>query len=276
MSVRVWVNGEVVDDKPSLRALDHGLTVGDGVFETCKVVDGQPFALARHHDRLDRSLHGLGLPSADRERLAEGIDAVLAQPLDFGRLRYTVTAGPGPLASDRGSDEMSYIVAAMPVDRPTATTKIAVVPWTRNERSAVAGLKTTSYAENVVALAAAKKQGASEAIFGNNRDELCEGTGSNIFVVVDGEILTPALESGALAGITRALTLESSAAAGLPIREATLALSVLDTADEVFITSSTRDVQAVHAVGDRELAAPGPLTARAAQAFADAAREVNR
>ncbi|WP_265446257.1 aminotransferase class IV [Flexivirga meconopsidis] len=273
MDVRVWVDGERVDAKPSVSALDHGVTVGDGVFETCKVVDGQVFALGRHHDRLDRSLHGLGLPSADRDRLAEGIDAVLAEPLDFGRLRYTVTGGIGPLGSDRNDVPMTYVVSAMPVPRAAATTKIVVVPWTRNERSAVAGLKTTSYAENVVALAKAKSEGGTEAIFGNNRDELCEGTGSNIFVVVDGEILTPPLESGALAGITRALVLEWSADAGLPIREETLPLSVLDTADEVFITSSTRDIQAVHAVGDRTLDAPGPLTVKAAAAFAKASAE---
>lgn len=270
MSVRVWVDGEMVDDKPSVRALDHGITVGDGVFETAKVVDGTPFAIDRHNDRLDRSLHGLGLPSADRARLQEGFDAVLSEPIDFGRLRYTVTAGEGPLGSDRSDSPLTYIVAAMPVDRPAASTKIVVVPWTRNERSAVAGLKTTSYAENVVALAAAHKEGGTEAIFANNRGELCEGTGSNIFVVVDGELLTPKLECGPLAGITRALTIEWSREAGIPVREEILPIDVLDTADEVFITSSTRDVQAVSAVGDRQLAAPGPITSAAAKAFADA------
>ncbi|MFC6706664.1 aminotransferase class IV [Flexivirga alba] len=270
MSVRVWVDGELVGGLPSVRALDHGITVGDGVFETAKVVDGKPFAIDRHNDRLDRSLHGLGLPSADRTRLQEGFDAVLAEPLEFGRLRYTVTAGEGPLGSDRSDSPLTYIVASMPVARPEAATKIVVVPWTRNERSAVAGLKTTSYAENVVALAAAKKEGGTEAIFANNRGELCEGTGSNIFVVVDGELLTPKLECGPLAGITRALTIEWSREAGIPVREKVLPIGVLDTADEVFITSSTRDVQAVSAVGDRELPAPGPVTAAAAKAFADA------
>ncbi|WP_220093570.1 aminotransferase class IV [Flexivirga caeni] len=267
MNVRVWVDGELVDEKPSVRALDHGITVGDGVFETAKIVDGRPFAIGRHNDRLDRSLRGLGLPAADRGRLQEGFDAVLAEPIDFGRLRYTVTAGEGPLGSDRIDSPLTYIVAAMPVARPEPTTKIVVVPWTRNERSAVAGLKTTSYAENVVALAAAHEQGGTEAIFANTRGELCEGTGSNIFVVVGGELLTPKLECGPLAGITRALTIEWGREAGIPIREEVLPIDVLDSADEVFLTSSTRDVQAVHAVGDRELAAPGPVTAAAVAAF---------
>ncbi|GAB3584424.1 aminotransferase class IV [Calidifontibacter terrae] len=268
-AIRVWVNGSLVGDGASVSALDHGVTVGDGVFETCKVENGVVFALERHHDRLDRSLAGLGLPAADRQVLAEGISAVLVGGLEFGRVRYSVTAGIGPLGSDRSDSPLTYIVLASPVPRPTPTTEIATVPWTRNERSAVVGLKTTSYAENVVALARAKERGGSEAIFANTQGELCEGTGSNIFVVVDGEVLTPPVESGLLPGITRALVIEACEAAGIPVHEKTLPLNILQTADEVFITSSTRDVQAVSRVDDRELSAPGPVTVRTARAFAD-------
>lgn len=268
MTIRVWVNGRLVGNEPSIGALDHAVTVGDAVFETCKVENNEVFALQRHHDRLDRSLTGLGLPVADRDRLAEGIAAVLEEPLEFGRIRYSVTAGPGPLGSDRGDAEPTYIVLAGPVPRPAGTTAIATVPWTRNEHSAVVGLKTTSYAENVVALAHAKEHGGSEAIFANTRGELCEGTGSNIFVVVDGEVLTPPVESGLLPGITRELAILCARAEQVPVREVTLPLSVLETADEVFITSSTRDIQAVSRVDQREIAAPGPVTRRVAQAFA--------
>lgn len=274
MTVKVWVNGESVGDVPSISALDHGVTVGDGVFETAKVVDGEPFALTRHHDRLDRSLTGLGLPTADREYLNQGIKAVLADGMAFGRLRYTVTAGGGPLGSDRDDSPMTYIVLASEVPEPTPTTAIATVPWTRNERSAVVGLKTTSYAENVVALARAKEQGATEAIFGNNRGELCEGTGSNIFVVVDGRLLTPPVDSGLLPGITRALVLESAREAGIDAVEETLPLEILETADEVFITSSTRDVQAVDRVDGRTLDALGPITRAVAEAFAEHAERL--
>ncbi len=273
-AVKVWVDGALVGDGASISALDHGVTVGDGVFETCKVENGVVFALERHHDRLDRSLTGLGLPAADRDRIADGIAAVLADGLEFGRVRYSVTGGMGPLGSDRSDSPMTYIVLASPVPRPAETTAIATVPWTRNERSAVVGLKTTSYAENVVALAAAKERGATEAIFANTVGELCEGTGSNIFVVVDGEVLTPPVESGLLPGITRALVIESCQAAGIPVHEKTLPLDILQTADEVFITSSTRDVQAVSRVDDRELAAPGPVTVRAAEAFAEHAPQL--
>ena len=145
-----------------------------------------------------------------------------------------------------------------------ATAKTLVVPWTRNERSATAGLKTTSYAENVVALAHARRLDATEALFANSRGELCEGTGSNIFAVRGGLVLTPPLASGCLAGVTRALVLEWTDAV-----ERDLPLSILDEADELFLTSSTRDVMPVHAVGDRVLAAPGPVTALVAATFAE-------
>lgn len=269
--VRVWVNGEIFDgSSPSVSALDHAVTVGDGVFETAKLVDGRPFALTRHHARLERSAAGLGLPPLDIALVDKGIDAVLeGEPISFGRLRYSVTGGVGPLGSDRGDAALTYIVlaATTPVSPPSA--KVTVVPWTRNERSAVAGLKTTSYAENVVALARAKTVDAFEAVFANTRGELCECTGSNIFVVVDGEVLTPPLESGPLAGITRRLVIEWGRAAGIAVREQVLPLEVLQTADEVFITSSTRDVLPIHAIDDRELPTDRPLTTRLQKVFLD-------
>jgi branched-chain amino acid aminotransferase len=141
------------------------------------------------------------------------------------------------------------------------------VPWTRNERGALSGLKTTSYAENVVALARAHDQGASEALFGNTVDRLCEGTGSNVFVVLDGEIHTPPLTSGCLAGITRALAVEWAGA-----HETDLPFDVLERADEIFLTSSLRDIQAVHRVDDRLLSdTPGPVTAKAMRVFEERA-----
>ncbi|AXH97887.1 4-amino-4-deoxychorismate lyase [Ornithinimicrobium avium] len=264
--MRVWVDGRLVGDEPSFSALDHGITVGDGVFETGKVEDGVLFAADRHHERMDRSLAGLGLPPLDRARLQEGIDAVLSVgPMPFGRLRYTVTAGPGPLGSERVPGATTYLVTAQQQQRPAATTEVAVVPWARNDVGALAGLKTTSYADNVVALAAAKQVGASEAILPNTAGLLCEGTGSNVFVVVGGVVRTPSLRSGPLAGVTRALTIEWLQAEGLEVVEEDLPMSVLDEAEEVWITSSTRDVCAVGrlhvtgpatTLGGRELAAP--------------------
>ena len=272
--IRVWVNGALVgEDQPALAALDHGVTVGDGAFETCKIVDGQVFAADRHLARMDRTLEGLGLPAADRAHIQEGVDAVLAagDPIDFGRLRYTITGGPGPLGSDRGDSGMTYIVTAAEVAPFAPTTAVATVPWTRNERAATAGLKTTSYADNVIALKHAKDKGGTEAIFANTRGELCEGTGSNIFVVVDGVLRTPPLDSGCLAGITRELAIEWARAAGVEVLEEALPFDVLARAEEAFLTSTTRDIQPIHAIDGRELTAPGPMTARAQRAFATAA-----
>lgn len=272
-STRVWVDGALVDPiAPSVSALDHAVTVGDGVFETAKIVNGRAFALSRHHRRLERSAAGLGLPPIDLARVEEGIAAVLdGPPIEFGRLRYSVTGGIGPLGSDRDDASLTTIVVAAPQPHPPASGMLTVVPWTRNERSAVVGLKTTSYAENVVALAHAKERGAIEALFANTRGELCEGTGSNVFVVRDGVVWTPPLDSGCLAGVTRALTVEWCRADGLEVREEAMPLSVLEDCDEVFITSSTKDVLAVDRVvgltSERALE-PGPVTARAREVFA--------
>jgi len=268
-TTRVWVNGDLVDPTgPSVSALDHSVTVGDGVFETAKIAAGQPFALTRHHRRLERSAAGLGLPPLDLGFVDKGVAAVLDGPtIDFGRLRYSVTGGVGPLGSDRDDAALTYIVVAAPQPLPPSSGKLTVVPWTRNERSAVVGLKTTSYAENVVALARAKSEGAIEAVFGNTRGELCECTGSNIFVVVDGLVLTPPAEAGPLLGITRELTIEWGRAAGIEIREESLPLDVRQSADEVFITSSTKDVLPIHAVDDRTMSADRPVTSELLRIF---------
>ncbi|GAA2979620.1 4-amino-4-deoxychorismate lyase [Streptomyces fulvorobeus] len=247
-----------------MSVLDHGLTVGDGVFETVKTVQGRPFALTRHLERLTRSARGLGLPDPDHDEIRRAARTVTdATPLPLGRLRITYTGGISPLGSDRGDNAPGLVVALGEVSRRPDSTAVITVPWTRNERSAVAGLKTTSYAENVVALARAHGQGASEALFANTVGQLCEGTGSNVFVVLDGEIHTPPLASGCLAGITRALAVEWTGA-----RETELSPEVLEHAEEIFLTSTTRDVQAVHRVDARELpGAPGPVTAKAMRVF---------
>lgn len=249
-------------------ALDHGLTVGDGVFETCKVTDGVPFALTRHLVRLARSAAGLGLESPEDAVVRGAVAELLAtRHLGFGRLRITWTGGPGPLGSNRTPGAGTLVVAAEEATPWPAEVGVVRVPWTRNERAATAGLKTTSYAENVMALAYAHGRGGSEALLGNSRDELCEGTGTNVVVVVDGELVTPPLSSGCLAGITRELLLGWAAEEGLPLVERSLPLEVLDRAPEVLLTSSTRDVQhQVHCDG-RPLV-HGELSRAAAELFA--------
>jgi branched-chain amino acid aminotransferase len=270
---KVWVDGRVLDaEQATVSVFDHGLTVGDGVFETAKVVDGVPFALSRHLDRLAASAAGLGLPVPDNTVVRAAVAETLAANADcLGevlRLRITLTGGTSPLGSDRGEAGTMLVVALAAATRWPSSTKVLVVPWVRNERAPSAGVKTTSYADNVVALAHAKAAGAGEAIFANTLGNLCEGTGTNVFVVRDGVVSTPPLSSGCLAGVTRALLLEWAGVA-----EVDQPVGVLSEADEVFLTSSTRDVQAVHAVGDHHVpaGAPGPVTAGLAALFAERA-----
>ncbi|WP_327251826.1 aminotransferase class IV [Streptomyces sp. NBC_01244] len=263
--MRIWLDGALRDaDEAKVSVFDHGLTVGDGVFETLKAEGGTTFALTRHLERLTRSARGLGLPDPDLDEVRRACAAVLAaNPLPLGRLRVTYTGGVSPLGSDRGEAGPTLIVALAGATRRPDTTAVVTVPWVRNERSAVVGLKTTSYAENVVALAAAHRAGASEALFANTVGRLCEGTGSNVFVVLDGQLHTPPVASGCLAGITRALVAEWCGA-----KETDLPFEALEQAEEVFLTSSLRDVQAVVRIDGRELgSAPGPVTAEAMRIF---------
>lgn len=271
----VWVgtrSGGALTPHGQVSVLDHGFTVADGVFETMKVTSAGAFALSRHLRRLMTSAAHLGLEAPDPDVVREAIDEVvhgwLAQGGQHGRLRVTYTSGPGPLGSDRGEGEPTLVVAATSTDPWPETTEIVRVPWTRNEGSAVAGVKTTSYAENVVALRAAHAQGASEAVLANTAGHLCEGTSTNVFVVVDGVVVTPPESSGCLAGITRELVLE-----WFDVLERDLPFSALDDAQEVFLTSSTRDVHPVVRVDDRRWDAPGAVSLRLREVFIQRARE---
>lgn len=265
--MRAWVNGRLLEDPlaPSITVSDHGLTVGDGVFEAVKVVDGRPFALSRHLDRLTRSAEGLGLPAPDLDEVRCGVDAVLeGVTVPLARLRVTYTGGVAPMGSGRGDSPPTLVVVADTLQPTAATTSAVTVPWPRNERAALVGLKTTSYAENVVALAFARERGATEGLFSNLAGHLCEGTGSNVFYVVDGELRTPTLASGCLPGISRALLLEWYGA-----REVDEPIEVLTSAEEVILVSTTRDVQAVALCDGRRLDAPGPVTSRCQRVWAE-------
>ena len=261
----VWIDGQLVDaDVARISPFDHGLLTGDGVFETLIVYDGRPFAVRRHLERLAVSCKGLGLDVPDAAVVRAALDAVVeTNGLTSARMRVTVTGGDSPLGSDRGAHGPTVVVAGGALAPWPATADVVVVPWTRNEKGALSGLKTTSYGENVVALAYAKERGASEAIFANTVGQLCEGTGSNVFVGIGGRLVTPPLRSGCLAGVTRALVLEAVDAV-----EEDLPLSALAEADEAFLTSTTREVQPIGTVDGAALAAaPGPLTQAAAAAF---------
>ena len=266
----VWLNGRMVEpEQPHLRADDHGVIVGDGVFETLLVVRGDEgaaaFAVQRHLDRLRRSARALRFECPYRD---DELRAAIARCLDAapeaGIVRITATSGGGPLGSGRSGAPPSTIVIAgnRPPDYPPGTA-VAVVPFVRNERGGMAGVKTTSYAENVLALDLARERGASEAIFADTQGRVSEGTGSNIFWS-DGERLhTPPLDTGCLAGVTRSLLLEL-----LDISETHLPVEHLPGVPEAFLASSTRTVQSIARIDDTELpVVDGPLTAEAWRAM---------
>jgi len=276
--MRAWLNGQLLESphEPSISVIDHGMIVGDGVFETVQINRNQPFALTRHLDRLVRSADGLGIGRPDVDAIREGIVATMdGQDIDFGRIRITVTSGAGPLGSPRGGGELTHVVISERSTRPPSVATVVTVPWTRNERGALSGLKTTSYAENALMIEHALARGASEAVLANTVGQLCEGTGSNIMYVVGEQLITPTLAAGPLAGVTRALVLEWCAGE-LDVVEQDAPIEVLRTADEIVLVGTTRDVQAISRVDDRELDAPGPITRRAQEIWArEAAKDID-
>jgi branched-chain amino acid aminotransferase len=267
-AVLTWINGTLyAPEDARVSVFDHGIVVGDGVFETVKAVRGRPFALTRHLKRLAASAAGLDLPEPDLDAIRQAVlDVLAAAPAwDLARIRITVTSGPGPLGSDRGVDGPTAIVAIAKQPPVPAAADVIVAPWPRNERGVLSGLKTTSYGENTRALAYAHERGCTEAILGNLAGNLCEGTGSNVFLVRGDRLITPPLTSGCLAGITRALVLEWVGG-----EEVDVPLSELADAKEAFLTSTARDVKPIRAVDGQELpAAPGPVTRKAIEVFAE-------
>lgn len=254
----IWFSGRLYgpEETPSVPVTDHGFVVGDGVFEALKITAVGPFAVRRHLDRMSRSAAALELPPPDHDMVRTAIDAVCAdQDWNFGKIRITYTGGVGPLGSQAAYGPPTLVVIAEPADPPPPTVSVVTAPWRRNENGAMTGVKSTSYAENVRGLAYATDRDASETIFLNTAGDVCEGTGTNIFCVFDGRVVTPPLASGCLAGITREVLLE-----WCDILEEDFTLAEAAEADEVFITSSLRDVQGVSQWDGIAYPAPGPKT----------------
>ena len=263
--MKVWLNGALAEEGEALIApSDHGFLVGDGVFETLRWYEGRPFALGEHLSRLADGCRTLGLAPPDRTLLDEAAHAVVAaNGLRDARMRITVTSGPGPPGLARGPGELTVLVVAMPLVSWPSTSTAMVSRMRRDERSLLAGVKSVSLAESVAALAEARAAGADEALVLNSKGDLCEATTANVFLVHDGTAATPPLESGCLAGITREHVLELGAVER-PLRRADIA-----TAQEAFLTSSTREVQPLVAVDGSPIGngRRGPVTTRFAEGY---------
>jgi len=234
--------------EPVVAATD-GISLGCGAFETIAAYRGRPFLARAHLDRLRRAAEVLGLACPDDAILLEAMTTALAANdlATAGKARLRLT-----LSSRADGSANWWIEATPPPDHPPAA-RVVTGPFFRNERSPLAGLKTVNYGDNAVAQRRARAAGADEALFANTRGELCEGTWSNVFVLVDGQWSTPPLSSGCLPGITRGVVLELFAELGLPVTESTRSIDGLDRVESAFLTSSLREIQPIAAIDGREL-----------------------
>lgn len=247
-------------------AQDRGAIFGLGLFETIGAVDGKLLFLNRHLTRLRQSCTRLGWHS-DLPDIGEITTALLTRNALLtgrARLRVMITAGSGSLNDlSAGLDRLVWI-AAFPADAPPLTVTACLAPWPRNERSPLAGLKTACYAENLCALDDARKRGFDESIFLNTTGHLCEAATANLFLVKNGSILTPSLDSGCLPGIGREVICELATNDGISVLETRLSLSDLENADEVFLISATRGPFPIIQLQDKKRQ-PGSVTARLRQ-----------
>ena len=265
-----WLDGRIVaPDAAGITIDDHGFTIGDGIFETLLVRDGRPGFWDRHMVRLQRSLRVTGLPPVHEVLITDAVRSVIeASGLRDARLRITISSGPAPGGLRRGH-RPTVLVTASPLDLaagPPDPVAVVTVPWVRNERGPLVGVKSTSYAEAATLQGRVDALGADDALLGDTRGRMSEALTANVFVELGGRRLTPGTDCGCLAGIVREVLLESGIA-----EEADVALDAVTGATEVFLTSSVVGVRPVASIDGYALpVVDGPMTAAARLAFAAA------
>ena len=285
MQIAIDVNGRLGDaQSATVPVLDRGFLFGEGVYETLRTYDRRPFLLDRHLARLRASAAGIALepPLDDRAFAARIRGAMQAVDAPGERsIRLLLTRGAGELGyglADCPPPTVVVIVRPHPeTPSEVAAQGIGIVQSSvvRNHPQALSPrIKSNNLLNNALAMQEALRAGAAEALMRNSRGELAECAQSNFFLVRGGAALTPPVDAGILEGVTRNFVFEVGAAAGIPVREETLLPADLDTADEAFVTSTTREVLAVTRVDGRPVAAgrPGPVT----QALADTFRHLAR
>lgn len=238
-----WCNGEWMEaGEFFLPPTDRGVILGLALFETMLANDGQPKFVASHLKRWRAGCERLGWKFPDIDLADIGSELLGRNGLTEGRgrLRLTMTAGSGSVFDVSSGTDSKIWLTATPVDEPPASIAVLVSPWKRNASSPLAGLKTASYAENILALDHARKAGFGETLFLNTEDKLCEAATSNVFIVRDKRVLTPSLESGCLPGVARSVVIDLARTQGLECLETTLERIDLENADEIFLTSAIR------------------------------------
>ena len=284
MAATVNVNGRVFDQEHAVVSVfDHGFLYGEGVYETLRTYNGQPFLFDRHMRRLRKSAEMLTLavPITNTEIEARFRETVRAaglgdSPSREAYIRILVTRGVGELSYDPAAcPTPSIVVIVKPHVAPPAEVfergvKVALVEIVRNHPGSVSPLiKSNNLLNNALAMQEAFRRGGFEGVMRNYRGELAECTQSNLFIVKSGAALTPPIDAGLLPGITREFLFEIGGEAAIPVREAVLKDADLLGADEAFLTSSTREVVPIVQVDDRRIGAgiPGPITRRLLDGF---------
>jgi branched-chain amino acid aminotransferase len=280
MSVLVNVNGKISDGaSAAISVFDHGFLYGEGVYETMRTYNGEPFLFDRHMQRLRASaaMLMLDVPYSDKECLqrcletmnAAGLGKTSAGGFDEAYIRILHTRGIGDLSYDPAATptpSVVIIVKPLPVtpeQQFQTGVKVCMVDIIRNHPQSVNPLiKSNNLLNNALCMQQALRKGGVEGVFRNYRGELSECSQSNLFIVKDGRVRTPPLDAGLLAGITRAFIFELGAATGVKVEEATLKDDDLFNADEAFFTSTTKELMPIVQVDDRTVGsgAPGPVT----------------
>ncbi len=251
-------------------ATDGGLLAGEGVFETLRAEAGQVIGFADHLARMARGLRTLGISwRLDPEELLARCQAVLdANGIAEARVRITVTRGPlrgHPIVETEG--EPSEIITATTLDARTDTERergwrVAFLSWPRNERSPLATIKCTSYAESLMARRQARALGFDDGLLLNTRGLLAEASMANVFAVSGNRLFTPRVEDGALPGTMRARVLRIAERLGIHVQVEAMNAEDVWSADEVFLTNAIIQIMPVVTVGERMIAngEPGKMT----------------
>jgi len=262
-------------DPPHVAADNRGLLLGDGLFETLRLYGGRPFRLERHLERLAVGAERLGIQVPPD--LQVRVDVALARwGREDGALRVTLTRGGGGGMVPPDPSEPSLLISISPIPdfRPPGAgdTMIGLAARTFgriDERSLTSGLKLIGYGERIHALRLAREQGADEALLRNSGGRIVEASAANLVGVRDGQVLSPGVAHGALPGITREVILEVAKLRGMSVVEKGFDAADLQTLDELFATSSIRELAPIVSVDGLPVGsgAPGPETRAFAREF---------
>ncbi len=257
---KVFLNKQLVESQlASISINDQGFTCGHGVFETLVARHGRVLAFDLHYKRLLESARIIGglriSPAAELEEKVYQLMADNGCDTGVARIRITYTAGSGAIGMDLSQAQSTELVSAIPAELTSGCASLHVYEFRRNERAALMGAKSTAYSENLVALSAARAHGCDEALFLNTQDQLCEGSGSNLFVKISDKWVTPPLSSGCLAGVTRQLVLDLAKSAEIEIIEREIFSNEMANIQAAFLTGTMRGVQLVERIGGYELPA---------------------